>query len=142
MRASELLRNKFGVSQLYKYEVKDGDDVVLEVYWHPLTISEREAIQKKSSQDDSTDFALAMMIEKGLDANGKRLFQDGEKAVLKNAVEASVLQDIQLAMLSSGAENKVEHEDTCGNHFLSASFSPQCDARCCPFCLACWLPVY
>ena len=108
MRASELLRNKFGVSQLYKYEVKDGDEVVLEVYWHPLTISEREAIQKKSSQDDSTDFALAMMIEKGLDANGKRLFQDGEKAVLKNAVEASVLQDIQLAMLSSGAENKVE----------------------------------
>ena len=108
MRASELLRNKFGVSQLYKHEVKDGDDVVLEVYWHPLTISEREAIQKKSSQDDSTDFALAMMIEKGLDANGKRLFQDGEKAVLKNAVEASVLQDIQLAMLSSGAENKVE----------------------------------
>ena len=108
MRASELLRNKFGVSQLYKYEVKDGDDVVLEVYWHPLTISEREAIQKKSSQDDSADFALAMMIEKGLDANGKRLFQDGEKAVLKNAVEASVLQDIQLAMLSSGAENKVE----------------------------------
>ena len=108
MRATELLRNKFGVSQLYKYEVKDGDDVVLEVYWHPLTISEREAIQKKSSQDDSTDFALAMMIEKGLDANGKRLFQDGEKAVLKNAVEASVLQDIQLAMLSSGAENKVE----------------------------------
>ena len=108
MRASELLRNKFGVSQLYKYEVMDGDDVVLEVYWHPLTISEREAIQKKSSQDDSADFALAMMIEKGLDANGKRLFQDGEKAVLKNAVEASVLQDIQLAMLSSGAENKVE----------------------------------
>ena len=37
MRATELLRNKFGVSQLYKHEVKDGDDVVLEVYWHPLT---------------------------------------------------------------------------------------------------------
>ena len=48
------------------------------------------------------------MIEKALDADGKRLFQDGEKAVLKNAVEAAVLQDIQLAMLASGAENKVE----------------------------------
>ena len=47
MRATELLRNKFGVSQLYKHEVKDGDDVVLEVYWHPLTIAERESIQKK-----------------------------------------------------------------------------------------------
>ena len=48
------------------------------------------------------------MIRKALDADGKRLFQDGEKAVLKNSIEAGVLQDIQLAMLSSGAENKVE----------------------------------
>ena len=108
MRATELLRNKFGVSQLYKHEVKDGDEVVLEVYWHPLTIAERESIQKKAGSDDANDFALGMMIEKALDADGKRLFQDGEKAALKNAVDASVLQEIQLAMLSSGSENKVE----------------------------------
>ena len=108
MRATELLRNKFGVSQLYKHEVKDGDDVVLEIYWHPLTIAEREAIQKKAGSDDANDFALGMMLEKSLDENGKRLFQDGEKAVLRNAVEAAVLQEIQLAMLTSGAENKVE----------------------------------
>ena len=108
MRATELLRNKFGVSQLYKHEVKDGDEVVLEVYWHPLTIAERESIQKKTGTDDANDFALGLMIEKALDADGKRLFQDGEKAQLKNAVDASVLQEIQLAMLSSGAENNVE----------------------------------
>ena len=108
MRATELLRNKFGVSQLYKHEVKDGDEVVLEVYWHPLTIAERESIQKKTGTDDANDFALGLMIEKALDADGKRLFQDGEKAQLKNAVDASVLQEIQLAMLSSGSENKVE----------------------------------
>ena len=108
MRAAELLRNKFGISQLYKHEVKDGDEVVLEVYWHPLTIADRESIQKKSNSDDANDFALSMMIEKALDADGKRLFQDGEKAALKNAVDASVLQEIQLAMLSSGTENKVE----------------------------------
>jgi|TARA_R100000458_G_C8254433_1_gene230762 hypothetical protein len=108
MRATELLRNKFGVSQLYKHEVKDGDEVVLEVYWHPLTIAERESIQKKAGSDDANDFALGMMIEKALDADGKRLFQDGEKSQLKNAVDAAVLQEIQLAMLSSGAESKVE----------------------------------
>jgi len=108
MRASELLRNKFGVSQLYKYELKEGDEVVLNIYWHPLTIAERESIQKKSDSDDAADFALGMMIEKAIDADGKRLFQDGEKAVLKNAIDASVLQEIQMAMLTSGAENKVE----------------------------------
>ena len=108
MRATELLRNKFGVSQLYKHEVKVEDEVVLEIYWHPLTIAERESIKKKSGSDDANDFALGMMIEKALDAEGKRLFQDGDRAALKNAVEASVLQEIQLAMLSSGSENKVE----------------------------------
>jgi hypothetical protein len=108
MRATELLRNKFGVSQLYKHEVKSGDEVVLEIFWHPLTIAERESIQKKTGTDDANDFALGMMIEKALDADGKRLFQDGEKAQLKNAVDAAVLQEIQLAMLSSGAESRVE----------------------------------
>ena len=108
MRASELLRNKFGVSQLYKHVVEDNGEAVLEVYWHPLTIAERESIQKKADAEDANAFALSMMIQKALDADGKRLFQDGEKAVLKNAVEASVLQEIQLAMLSSGAESKVE----------------------------------
>lgn len=108
MRAAELLRNNFGVSQLYKHVVESDGEAVLEVYWHPLTISERESIQKKAGTDDAGDFALSLMIEKALDENGKRLFQDGEKAVLKNAVEAAVLQDIQMAMLTSGTENKVE----------------------------------
>lgn len=108
MRAVELLRNKFGVSQLYKHQVKQSDEVVLEVYWHPLTIAERESIQKNVDSEDAGDFALGMMIRKALDAEGKRLFQDGEKAVLKNSVEAAVLQEIQLAMLASGTDNKVE----------------------------------
>jgi len=108
MRATELLRNKFGVSQLYKHEVKSEGEVVLEVYWHPLTIAERESIQKKVDSEDANEFALSLMIEKALDENGKRLFQDGERAALRRDVEASILQEIQLAMLTSGAENKVE----------------------------------
>ena len=108
MRAAEILRNKFGVSQLYSYDVTQGGEVLFTVFWHPLTIAERESIQKKVGSDDANDFALGLMIEKALDQDGKRLFQDGEKAVLKNAVDASILQEIQLAMLTSGSDNKVE----------------------------------
>jgi hypothetical protein len=108
MRAAELLRNKFGVSQLYKHEVKVEGEVVLEVFWHPLTIAERESIQKRTESDDAGDFALNLMIQKALDKEGKRLFADGDRAGLRRDVDASVLQEIQLAMLTSGTEQKVE----------------------------------
>ena len=105
-RAVDLLRNKFGVSQLYKHDVIKNDEVILSVYWNPLTIAEREAIQKKSS-DDVNDYALQMMIEKALDEDGKRIFQDGDKASLRREVEVSVLEEIQLAMINAGADKGV-----------------------------------
>ena len=106
-RAVDLLRNKFGVSQLYKHDIKQDDEIILTVYWHPLTIAEREAIQKKSS-DDVNDYALQMMIEKALDEDGKRIFQDGDKASLRREVEVSVLEEIQLAMINAGADKEVK----------------------------------
>ena len=108
MRAVELLSSKFGVGQLYQHEIIKDGETILTVYWHPLTIAERESIQKKSKADDANDFALALMIQKALDADGKRLFTDGDKASLRREVEAAVLQEIQLAMLESGTDKEVE----------------------------------
>ena len=107
-RAVDLLRNKFGVSQLYKHDVKQNDEIILTVYWNPLTIAERESIQKKTDSDDANDFALQLMIEKAKDENGTRLFQDGDRASLRREVEASVLQEIQLAMINAGADKEVK----------------------------------
>ena len=106
-RAVDLLKNKFGVSQLYKHEIKQDNEIILTIYWHPLTIAEREAIQKKSS-DDVNDYALQMMIEKALDEDGKKVFKDGDKASLRREVEVSVLEEIQLAMISAGADKEVK----------------------------------
>ena len=106
-KAIDLLRNKFGISQLYKHDVVKDGETVLTVYWHPLTIAERESIQKKSGSEDANDFALALMIEKSLDKDSKRLFQDGDKATLRREIEAAVLQEIQLAMLDSGTDKEV-----------------------------------
>jgi len=109
MEAIELLKNKFGVSQKYMYELKEGDVTVLEIYWNPLTIAEREAIVGKSGDSASSeDFALNLMIQKALDKDGKRLFQDGHRASLRREVNAGILQEIQLAMLNSGTDYKLE----------------------------------
>ena len=106
-RAVDLLRNKFGVSQLYKYDVKQDDEIILSIYWHPLTIAERESIMKKSSSEDLNDYALLMMIEKALDKDGNKLFQDGDKASLRREIQSSVLEEIQMAMVNSGADKEV-----------------------------------
>jgi len=91
------------------YELKEGDVTVLEIYWNPLTIAERESIVAKSGDSGTNDdFALNLMITKALDKDGQRLFQDGHKASLRREVNAGTLQDIQLAMLNSGSEYKVE----------------------------------
>ena len=106
-RAIDLLKGSFGVSQLYQHDVIKDDKIILSIYWHPLTIAERESITKKSSADDVNDFALALMITKALDKNGDRLFQDGDKASLRREVEANILQEIQLAMINAGQDKEV-----------------------------------
>ena len=107
-RAVDLLKNKFGVGQLYKYDIMDGDAILLTIYWHPLTIAERESIMKKSGSDDVNDYALLMMIEKALDKDGQRLFVDGDKASLRREIQSSVLEEIQLAMVQAGADKEVK----------------------------------
>ena len=107
-RAVDLLKNKFGVSQLYKHDIKQDDEIILTVYWHPLTIAERESIVKKSGSDDLNDYALLMMIEKALDKDGNKLFQDGDKPSLRREIQSSVLEEIQMAMVNSGADKEVK----------------------------------
>ena len=107
-RAVDLLKNRFGVSQLYKHDVKQDNEIILSIYWHPLTIAEREAIQKKTGTEDTNDYALQMMIEKALDKEGNRSFQDGDKASLRREISASILEEIQIAMITVGADKEVK----------------------------------
>jgi hypothetical protein len=57
--------------------------------------------------EDANEFALQLMIEKALDKDGARLFQDGDKASLRREVEAVILQEIQLAMIEAGQTKEV-----------------------------------
>ena len=88
VRAIELLKNNFGVSQTYKHDVVKNDEIILTVYWHPLTIAERELIQKKSTSEDTNEFALQLMIAKALDEDGNKLFQDGDRTITADKLRA------------------------------------------------------
>ena len=49
-----------------------------------------------------------MMIEKALDVDGKRIFSDGDKASLRREISASILEEIQIAMITVGADKEVK----------------------------------
>ena len=48
------------------------------------------------------DYSLQLMITKSLDKEGNRIFQDGDKASLRREVEATILEQIQVAMINAG----------------------------------------
>ena len=104
-RAVDLLKTNFGVSQLYTYDVIKEGKTLFTVYWHPLTLAEREIIVKQAGGnliDNFNDYSLQLMITKSLDKEGNRIFQDGDKASLRREVEATILEQIQVAMINAG----------------------------------------
>ena len=89
-----------------------GENRICKIYDSPC-LPESEAMYAigKGGIEDANDFALQLMIEKALDKDEKRLFADGDKASLRREVAASVLQEIQLAMLESGTTKGVEEAE-------------------------------
>ena len=91
-----------------KREVKLSDGSVFEMYVTPLTMAERERAQKQAKSDDATAFALQLLISKGMDVNGNKLFSPGEIDILKNEVKDKDIQSLMLAILDEGEEEPMD----------------------------------
>ena len=91
-----------------KKQVTLSDGSIFEMFVTPLTMAERERAQKQARSDDSNAFALQLLINKALDANGAKLFNPGEIDVLKNEVKDSDLQSLMLAVINAEEEEVID----------------------------------
>jgi len=91
-----------------KKQVTLSDGSIFEMFVTPLTMAERERAQKQARSDDSNAFALQLLINKALDANGTKLFNAGEIDVLKNEVKDSDLQSLMLAVINAEEEEVID----------------------------------
>jgi len=91
-----------------KKQVTLSDGSTFEMFVTPLTMAERERAQKQARSDDSNAFALQLLINKALDANGTKLFNPGEIDVLKNEVKDSDLQSLMLAVINAEEEEVID----------------------------------
>lgn len=89
---------------------------VLEFYATPLSMAEREAATDMLGGDTPNGFALNLLVLKAADDTGRRLFQAGEIAELKNEVLDADLQAMMLAVITNPQEvKKLDMKSTEGS---------------------------
>jgi len=108
--ALDKLKKAFSVEERSNYSIFKGETLILNIYWTPITIADRDKINStlqamnKADDEGSLDFALQVIINKAEDEKGKRLFTDVDRAGLRREVPLAVLLDIMAKMQSLGEE--------------------------------------
>ena len=111
-RAIDKLKEAFCIDNRSRYIIKKEDVVILEIYWKPLTIADRESIFKtliglnKATDTESLEYALQVIMSKAEDENGNKLFSEGDRASLRREIPLAVLTDLMLKM--QGVEEGVD----------------------------------
>ena len=110
VRAIDKLKKAFSTEERSSYSIFKGSDLVLKIYWTPITIADRDAINNtlkamnKGQEEGNLDFALQVIVKKGLDENGDRLFSDADLPSLRREIPLAVLLDIMGKMQELGEE--------------------------------------
>ena len=111
-RAIDKLKEAFCIDNRSRYIIKKEDVVILEIYWKPVTIADRESIFKtliglnKANDTESLEYALQVIMSKAEDENGNKLFSEGDRASLRREIPLAVLTDLMLKM--QGVEEGVD----------------------------------
>ena len=77
-RAIDKLKEAFCVDNVSRYIIKKEGVVILEIYWKPLTIADRDTIYQtlhamnKANETDNLEYALQVLINKAEDKECKR----------------------------------------------------------------------
>ena len=109
MRALDRLKAAVSMKAAAKsVELPDGSD--FEFWMTPLTLAERSKAQKNAKTDDSTDFALQLLVSKAKDKNGVPLFHQGDLADMRNSLPASVVESLMLMLLGDGEADEEDEE--------------------------------
>ena len=107
-RAIDKLRQAFSVEERSSYSIFKGNELILKVFWSPLTIADRDTINStliamnKGQEEGSLDFALQVIVTKAEDESGAKIFSTADLAALRREIPMSVLLDIMTKMQGVG----------------------------------------
>ena len=109
-RAIDKLRKAFSINEKSSYPIYKNGELILKVYWTPLTIADRDSINatlmraNKGQEEGNLDFALQVIINKAEDESGQKLFVEADKASLRREIPLAVLLELMAKMQEVGEE--------------------------------------
>ena len=109
-RAIDKLKKAFSINEKSSYPIYKNGDLILKVYWTPLTIADRDSINatlmraNKGQEEGNLDFALQVIINKAEDESGQKLFVEADKASLRREIPLAVLLELMTKMHEVGEE--------------------------------------
>ena len=109
-RAIDKLKQAFSIGKRSSYPIYKDGELILQVYWTPLTIADRDSINatlianNRGQEEGSLDFALQVIIHKAEDESGQKLFAEGDKPSLRREIPLAVLLDLMTKMQELGEE--------------------------------------
>ena len=109
-RAIDKLKQAFSLNTKSSYSIYKNGEVILTVYWTPLTIADRDTINatliatNRGQEEGSLDFALQVIINKAEDESGQKLFAEGDKPSLRREIPLAVLLELMTKMQELGEE--------------------------------------
>tara|TARA_B100001769_G_C22028577_1_gene552695 strand:+ start:226 stop:591 length:366 start_codon:yes stop_codon:yes gene_type:complete len=109
-RAIDKLKKAFSVEERSSYSMFKGEELILKIFWSPLTIFDRDTINStliamnKGQDEGSLDFALQVIVTKAEDESGAKMFIAGDLPALRREIPMSVLIDLMTKMQSMGEE--------------------------------------
>ena len=109
-RAIDKLKQAFSVEERSSYSILKGEELILKIFWSPLTIADRDTINStliamnKGTEEGSLDFALQVIVTKAEDESGAKMFTAADLPALRREIPMSILIDLMTKMQSMGEE--------------------------------------
>ena len=109
-RAIDKLKQAFSIGKRSSYPIYKDGELILQVYWTPLTIADRDAINdtliasNRAQNESSLDFALQVIINKAEDESGKKLFAAADRPSLRREIPLGVILELMTKMQELGEE--------------------------------------
>ena len=88
-----------GVQSIEVPEWKDVDGNPSVIYWNPINLYEKNLLFKKSDNMSDVSILADILVMKGLDKDGNKLFKAEDKLALMYKVDSDVLSRVATAMV-------------------------------------------